>query len=156
MRDSWMSGNCNHSTTPRRSFRRIPWSCLRPNSDLECSCSLMFSYFLLRYTSIVAILKSYVFFVCLFFLKQLQSVNPFGMGDSPVMFDKNLKTFLSSLDKVTSFTLYFTFPPTPDPHCVDHTLPFPSLPQFRNLSLVNSPWGVWDNAPMLLCSCRLN
>jgi len=30
----------------------------------------------------------------------LQSVNPFGMGDSPALFDKNLKTFLSGLDKI--------------------------------------------------------
>ena len=34
------------------------------------------------------------------FYLQLQSVNPFGLGDSPGVFNEKLKTFLSGLDKV--------------------------------------------------------
>ena len=45
------------------------------------------------------------FFLSLLLLKQLQSVNPFGMGDSPALFHENLKIFLSGLDKVTWFHL---------------------------------------------------
>ncbi|KAK2573836.1 Zinc finger protein ZPR1 [Acropora cervicornis] len=33
---------------------------------------------------------------------QLQSINPFGLGDSPGVFNEKLKTFLSGLDKIIS------------------------------------------------------
>lgn len=33
---------------------------------------------------------------------QLKSLNPFGLGDSPALFNENLKTFLTSLDKIIS------------------------------------------------------
>ena len=41
--------------------------------------------------------KHYLFFAFFF---QLKSLNPFGLGDSPALFNENLKTFLTSLDKV--------------------------------------------------------
>lgn len=34
--------------------------------------------------------------------EQLQSVNPFGLGDSPALFNEKMKTFVSGLDKIMS------------------------------------------------------
>ena len=45
---------------------------------------------------IVCQLPTFFFFSYL----QLQSINPFGLGDSPGIFNEKLKTFLSGLDKV--------------------------------------------------------
>ena len=72
------------------------------------------------------------FFLSLSLLKQLHSVNPFGMGDSPALFDKNLKTFLSGLDKVTRLTSLFYIRPTPSFNRV-HTSPSPSFNRLHTL-----------------------
>ena len=97
-----------------------------------------FHFFLLRYKLMLQFSSLTYFFLSLSLLKQLHSVNPFGMGDSPALFDKNLKTFLSGLDKVTRLTFLFYIHPPPSfnrlhtsplpPHSIDYTHCPPSPP----------------------------
>jgi len=59
-----------------------------PSLDFTCTAGTLGG----RFTTLEGLLSN--------MKDHLQSVNPFGMGDSPALFDKNLKTFLSGLDKI--------------------------------------------------------
>lgn len=59
-----------------------------PSLDFTCTAGTLGG----RFTTLEGLLSN--------IKDHLQSVNPFGMGDSPALFHENLKIFLSGLDKI--------------------------------------------------------